>query len=192
MRVADNNSSSLICKTSYKVEPRFKNFSKKRGLCLELSEEDENHPIDGWDQSFTNSFKQVDILNFYDNLISPIPLETPPPFHRCQPSSSMLTHYLYMGSEKIACNKHVLELHGITHIINCSGLESHNPFPEDFVYLTLPLHDTPSQDIASSFAQVEKFVEGALKSRGKIFVHCLKGVSRSAAVVISYLMVRNR
>jgi protein-tyrosine phosphatase len=95
-----------------------------------------------------------------------------------------------MGSEKVSQNKELLQSQGITHIINCSGSEMANCFPNSFSYMTLNIQDNPTEDISTYFIQVAQFVESALSQSGKVLVHCMKGVSRSAAVVISYLMYK--
>jgi len=44
------------------------------------------------------------------------------------------------------------------------------------------------QDIASYFKETYDFIE----SSDKIFIHCAAGVSRSAAILIAYLMKKNK
>lgn len=61
-------------------------------------------------------------------------------------------------------------------------------FPEKFNYKRLSLIDAADQDIKSTFLEATKFINS-----GKItFVHCKAGVSRSATVVIAYLMIQHK
>lgn len=56
-------------------------------------------------------------------------------------------------------------------------------------YMGIPGHDRPSWNIAVYFEQTSKFIDDALKSGGKVFVHCVVGISRSATLVIAYLVM---
>lgn len=53
----------------------------------------------------------------------------------------------------------------------------------------IPGHDRPSWNIAVYFEQAAKFIHDALKSNGKVLVHCVVGISRSATLVIAYLII---
>lgn len=50
------------------------------------------------------------------------------------------------------------------------------------------LLDSGSEDILSVLYDVFDFIEEARESGGRVFVHCSQGVSRSAALVIAYVM----
>lgn len=83
-------------------------------------------------------------------------------------------------------------------------------------YLGLPIKDLPTEDIAKYFYTIANFIDEAVFTRGnliifsyflcfiardiiykiklifqgKAFVHCVQGVSRSAACVLAYLMIK--
>jgi len=90
---------------------------------------------------------------------------------------------LYLGNEDASMDFATLKSRGITHILIAGNfLDAY--FPEEFVYLNLPLNDIFAQDITAYFQQAINFINS-----GKvIFVHCAAGVSRSASMVISYIM----
>jgi len=54
-------------------------------------------------------------------------------------------------------------------------------------YLHIPVHDLCSEDLFTHFETVFHFIECA-KEQGSVLVHCYHGVSRSATLIISYLI----
>jgi protein-tyrosine phosphatase len=48
--------------------------------------------------------------------------------------------------------------------------------------------DVPWENLVKHFADSNRFIKSALSSGGVVFVHCYGGVSRSATLVIAYLM----
>ena len=76
---------------------------------------------------------------------------------------------------------------GITHIV-ISAKYLGKYFPDKFQYLELPLDDHPDQDLISHLKPAINFIKN-----GKIvFVHCAAGISRSASIVIAYLMTTKK
>eukprot|EP00771_Trimastix_marina_P001257 gnl/Trimastix_PCT/2315.p1 GENE.gnl/Trimastix_PCT/2315~~gnl/Trimastix_PCT/2315.p1 ORF type:complete len:182 (+),score=12.75 gnl/Trimastix_PCT/2315:126-671(+) len=81
----------------------------------------------------------------------------------------------------------LLKSNGITHVLSCLGEES-KVFPEDFLYRCIDATDDPSFDLLDHFSNCCDYIQSALDGGGRVFVHCAAGVSRSASVVIAYLM----
>jgi protein-tyrosine phosphatase len=50
----------------------------------------------------------------------------------------------------------------------------------------------PSSSIGSYFQDCIQFIDQAIAARGAVLVHCLAGISRSATVVIAYMMASQR
>ncbi|PRP89706.1 hypothetical protein PROFUN_00048 [Planoprotostelium fungivorum] len=107
------------------------------------------------------------------------------------PICSKIEDWIYLGSKTPSEDKEMMKSLGITHIMNCVGMLCPDKFPRDFKYMNMYLLDGGSQDITGLFWLVVDFFEKARHSKGKIYVHCHQGVSRSTAMVICYLMWSN-
>jgi len=94
---------------------------------------------------------------------------------------------LYLGSARAAYDQRSMKHHCITHILACHGRPP--IFQDDFHYLVLYLNDNDGeQDLTSYFKESNAFIEDALANGGSVLVHCVRGVSRSAIMVIAYLI----
>ena len=92
---------------------------------------------------------------------------------------------IYLGDFRTADNIDILKEHNITHIINCA-FNLPNKFPEQITYKRLDLRDEPDQPIIEKLEEAYQFIK---ENKDKnIFVHCVFGKSRSASVVIFYIM----
>ncbi|KNC49723.1 dual specificity protein phosphatase 19 [Thecamonas trahens ATCC 50062] len=89
-----------------------------------------------------------------------------------------VTTELFLGGVGCAQDEELLRKHSISHIIN-------------FVYKRISLQNTPSEDIYSLLYDVVEFIQDAVESGGRVFVHCMQGSSRSASLVLAYLMWRD-
>ncbi|KAE8664437.1 Protein-tyrosine-phosphatase MKP1 [Hibiscus syriacus] len=103
---------------------------------------------------------------------------------------SKVAEHIYLGGDAVAKDREILKTNGITHVLNCVGFVCPEYFKADFVYRTLWLQDSPSEDITSILYDVFDYFEDVKELGGRIFVHCCQGVSRSTSLVIAYLMWR--
>ncbi|XP_021958190.1 dual specificity protein phosphatase 3-like [Folsomia candida] len=105
---------------------------------------------------------------------------------------------IYVGSERAAKDVPLLKSLGITHIINaaCTEVKTGEVFylqqGHRFTLLTIDISDSPTANISTYFEEVNRFIEVALHTGGKVLVHGKDGVSRSATLVIAYLMMRKK
>lgn len=99
---------------------------------------------------------------------------------------------LYISGAPVAQSHRLLQQAGITHIVNMAGDTCKNYFPNSYRYVTYVLQDT-----RLSSAEVQAILLGTLdyiasilaqSERHRVLIHCREGVSRSATVVVAYLM----
>ena len=62
------------------------------------------------------------------------------------------------------------------------------PFPEDFQYLVINALDNENNDLSEIFKFSNEFIENALDNNGKVLIHCMAGRSRSATILMAYLI----
>lgn len=99
---------------------------------------------------------------------------------------------LYLGSEAHARNENDLKRLGITHILAIHDRAKAH-FPKSFDYFVIPVRDQQTVQISKHFIEAHQYIRSAReKGTGAVFVHCWAGVSRSATIVISYLMQLER
>ena len=95
---------------------------------------------------------------------------------------------LYIGSETAASNGSLLAALGVTHIVNLNGYGTKSAFPEGFEYYTVKMSDSVFEDLNDDFWNAVEFVSEAIAGGGCVLVHCRRGISRSAALCVAYLM----
>jgi len=92
---------------------------------------------------------------------------------------------VFVGDVFAAHNADELKKRNITHVLN-AVLGVTPPYPEQFKYMHIKLLDYPGENIMPHLQEATKFIEEALAGGGKILIHCLKGVSRSASIAAAF------
>ncbi|XP_020784081.1 dual specificity protein phosphatase 1 [Boleophthalmus pectinirostris] len=99
--------------------------------------------------------------------------------------------FLYLGSAYHASRKDMLDMLGITALINVSA-NCPNHFEDSYQYKSIPVEDNHKADISSWFNEAIEFIDSIRNKGGRVFVHCQAGISRSATICLAYLMRTNR
>merc|ERR1712137_417930 len=106
------------------------------------------------------------------------------------PMNEVIPDRLWLGDGESSGDKSALEMAGITHILTAGHcLAAH--FPLDYHYLILKVWDWEVEDLLRFLIPTFRFIEHALQQNGRVLVHCKAGQSRSATLVVSYLMWKN-
>lgn len=100
---------------------------------------------------------------------------------------------IYIGGYLAACNDKFIKGENITRIVKLFADDSSyygGDYREPGVkYLVLPTVDSPDYDIQRDAIAAMRFVRQGLARGEKILIHCQAGVSRSATIVLLYLML---
>lgn len=99
-------------------------------------------------------------------------------------SINEITNYMYLGS----CNScmNVLDnRNDIKYILNLSQYKLYAPYKN---VMEIDIEDNYDAPIENHFIETHNFINEARVNNSKVLVHCKAGISRSATIVISYLM----
>ncbi|KAI3373497.1 hypothetical protein L3Q82_022095 [Scortum barcoo] len=101
---------------------------------------------------------------------------------------SPILPFLFLGNERDAEDLDLLLRLNIGYVVNVT---THLPLyhvNSGLRYKRLPATDNSKQNLRQYFEEVFEFIEEAYQSGQGVLVHCQAGVSRSATIVIAYLM----
>lgn len=93
---------------------------------------------------------------------------------------------LFIGNASAANNLSLLKKLNISHIVNLSGYEPR--YPDQFFYLNIEISDSPRSNLKRYFDVTNYLINSVIKCGSNILVHCAAGISRSASIVIVYLL----
>lgn len=99
---------------------------------------------------------------------------------------------IFISNAECALDKSLLKKLNITGVINAaegevqSGYHYYQDIGID--YLGLALVDLPHENISLYFDKAANFIDQCLARKGKVLSHCAMGISRSATIVVAYLI----
>ncbi|KAH9482754.1 Dual specificity protein phosphatase 1B [Psilocybe cubensis] len=100
---------------------------------------------------------------------------------------------LFLGNIMAARSTRSLAENRITHILSVCPDPIPAELPEaGIVHQRINIEDVDYADLLIHLPAACRFIEQALASGGVVLVHCVQGISRSAAVVAAYLMYSRR
>mmetsp|Transcript_95344 Transcript_95344/g.179258 ORF Transcript_95344/g.179258 Transcript_95344/m.179258 type:complete len:387 (-) Transcript_95344:89-1249(-) len=103
------------------------------------------------------------------------------------PPSEILDGFLYLGDVENACSRSQLREYGITRILSVTTspeLGQHEDVKRIFLYI----RDAEDEDISVLFSPACDFIKQAKQDKERVLVHCMAGRSRSATLVLAFLM----
>lgn len=107
----------------------------------------------------------------------------------CKNPLDKITDNIYLGNCVGAHNHQLLLDNGITDIISVA--------PYDLDYIDIICHkyiwyDISTFDISKLLPETLNLLENLVNNNRRVFVHCQAGISRSATLIIAYLMKSNK
>jgi protein-tyrosine phosphatase len=104
------------------------------------------------------------------------------------PNISLIIPGLYLGNLKGASDLKSLNVREIQVVVNVGLGSSMNQFPNEFLYVNGIAEDKDGGFEKKEMMHLIDLVHEHLSNDKKVLVHCKGGISRSAIVVIGYLM----
>ncbi|XP_077286808.1 dual specificity protein phosphatase MPK-4 isoform X2 [Arctopsyche grandis] len=106
-------------------------------------------------------------------------------------SLDLIEDNLWLGNLKAACDSATLHSRKITHILTVDSVPLPRANSELKNITTKYVQDIPKEDLICHFTETNEFIKEG-QENGAILVHCYFGMSRSAAVVIAYMMAKHK
>ena len=91
---------------------------------------------------------------------------------------------IYLGNSEAANNEEYLKEYNISTVINCA--EDLTSVYKELKFMELNLYGIYEQNLFPKFDIAYKYIK--LHSKNNILIHCVVGMSRSASLVIFYMM----
>jgi hypothetical protein len=106
---------------------------------------------------------------------------------------TIISTNIVLGSREDAADIELMKSLGVTHILNVAKqVPNYHETSGQFIYMKIDLLDSPSEDMIAAMARAKTFIERAEELDGRVFIHCIAGVSRSVTVVVMYFIIKHQ
>ena len=95
--------------------------------------------------------------------------------------------WMIIGQGSMADDMHFLVKMRVTHILNVTT-EMPNKFPDNFIYLKIPIRDEYEEDLGVHFDKIISWLKNVQDKKGKVYIHCSAGASRAPASAMAFLI----
>eukprot|EP00347_Sterkiella_histriomuscorum_P017530 403348987 len=114
-------------------------------------------------------------------------------FHQSYNEFQQVIPNLYIGGQVSSMNLQKLKQLNITRVLKVNGIQNTFPFAKYGVEIkVMDIDDMPDFDITPYFQEANQFIHEVISQNQGCLVVCTAGISRSASIVISYLMTHNK
>jgi len=100
---------------------------------------------------------------------------------------SLIVQNLYLGDSNDAFTPSFM-YERPTVVLNCAKEISKSPYCTDYMHIALD--DKWGEKLTPYLSSTNEFISRHIDAGNKVLVHCYAGVSRSASIVIGYIMYR--
>ena len=109
-------------------------------------------------------------------------------------AATLIVHpFLFLGGHRSVKDANELKTQGITHVLNMARelkLDVDELNKNNIKLMHITARDGKTYNMRNDFEKAFQFIDDALRTKGKIIINCARGISRSATIVIAYLMYR--
>lgn len=108
-------------------------------------------------------------------------------------ASEVIPGFLFLGSGRDADDTGFLQRTAISHVLNVTSEWRENRAFEalKIAFRRIDVKDFVTSSLVEHFDPALAFIDEARAANGRILVHCVVGKSRSAAIVLAYMMTRH-
>ncbi|KAJ8497134.1 hypothetical protein ONZ51_g687 [Trametes cubensis] len=103
------------------------------------------------------------------------------------PQASEIIPGLFLSDMYTATSPAVIQRLGITHVASILRKPWHR-YPKSIRHLCVPIDDVDNANLLDYLDATVRWIHSALGGGGRVLVHCVWGMSRSASVAIAYLI----
>jgi protein-tyrosine phosphatase len=97
---------------------------------------------------------------------------------------------VYVGDETAVLDSAALSRLRITHVVSLSTVFTSENADSSIKKCEVRLSDGPFEEFNRDFWDAVEFINGALAAGGVVLIHCRRGISRSPALCIAFLIMK--